>query len=169
MSNNQRRKRKKTHQVQELNKIIKNNNRVVENTTVQGIISLNGSDESGGTFNEYNKNEKKERISSKPYKYIIADFVKEKGTVSLIIGGVISIVIAIAGWSLSKTIEMDKNLAEHTIRLDRLEKDIEGLTEKTPNKELIEYELNNLKEISKDIYELGKRLTKLEHLVSEIK
>lgn len=169
MSKNQRRKRKKNQQVQRLNKAIKTNTEVVENTTAQGTVSLSGSDESGASFDEYNKNEKKEKINRKPFKYIVADYVKEEGIAPVIVGIIGSIVISVAGWSLLKTIEMDKNLAEQEIRLKRLEKDIEGFTEKTPNKELIEYELNNLKTISKDINELDKRLTKLESLVSESK
>lgn len=169
MSNSQRRKRKKNQQVQGLNKAVGKITGAIENTTVQESTSLSGSDESEINLNEYNKNEKKEKICSKPLKYIISDFVKEKGIGTIIGGFIVSIVIPVVGWSLSKTIEMDKNLASHEIRLNRLEKDVEGFTEKTPNKELIEYELNNLKTISKDINEFDKRLIKLEHLVSESK
>ena len=167
MRKKQCRKRKKNQQVQRLNKSIKKNNEVLENTTVQGTVSLSGSDESGGSFDGYNNNN--EKINGKPLKYIVADYVKEKGIVPIIVGVISSIIIPVAGWSLLKTIEMDKNLAEQEIRLKRLEKDIEEFTEKTPNKELIEYELNNLKAISKDINEFDKRLTKLEHLVIESK
>ena len=169
MSNKQRRNRKKNQQVQALNKAIRNNTGVIENTTVQGGSSLSGSDESGTSFDEYNKNEKKEEINSKPYRYVVEDFIKEKGTSSLIVGSLVTAVFAVAGWSLSKTVEMDKNIAEHEIRLNRLEKDIEVLKEKTPNKELIEYELKNLKGIGKDIDGFDKRLTRLEHFVSEVK
>lgn len=169
MSKNQRRKRKKNQQVQILNKAIQKNNKVVENTTAKGTVSLSGSDEAWASFDEYNKNEKKEKINGKPFKYIVADYVKEKGIVPVIVWIIGSIVIPVAGWSLLKTIEMDKTLAEQEIRLKRIEKDIEGFTEKSPNKELIEYELNNLKSISKDLNEFDKRLTKLEHLVSDSK
>lgn len=127
MSKKQCRKRKKNQQVQRLNKAIKNNE-VLGNTTVQGVASLSGSDESRGSFEGNNKNN--EKINGKPLKYIVADYVKEKGIVPVIVGVICSIIIPVAGWSLLKTIEMDKNLAEQEIRLKRLEKDIEGFTEK---------------------------------------
>lgn len=119
---------------------------------------LTGSD--NFAYDYGSRKDKKEAIASKPISLVIKDWIRENWVSILVTSFIIPFFI----WLASNVIDIQQGRAVSEYRIEELEKDVEKLSDKVPNKEYYELELRDIRESIDSISEedLEKRIEGLE-------
>lgn len=128
---------------------------------------LTGSDSFYNRRDEIPKREKDEPVEKKTLFASIHDWIKNNAIETVLT----AIIIPIAVWLVVSVIDIQKENAVNEYRLGEIEKDIDNLSNDTPDKESLRLELEDLKESIDDLEskDLEIRIEKLEQSVSQYK
>lgn len=137
------------------------NNIGISETYKSNDSLLTGSDDFNYDYGS--RKDKQEEVASKPLSLVISDWLRE----NLLSVVITAFLIPFFIWITRSIIDIQKEKAVIEYRIDKLEENVEKMSDDIPNKENIEFELDSLKEDISDINEeeLENRIEKLENEV----